>query len=65
MAGESYKIESKEEIRKLSKIGEPEVYYRLWATSKKGTYFHVDVREDELDKAPELLSARSAKLDSI
>lgn len=60
-----YKVESKEEIRRLDKAGEPVVFYRMWATSKGGTYFHIDVPEDELDKAPELLKAKAEKLDSI
>ena len=61
----NYKVESKEEIRRLGKGGEPEVYYRIWATSSGGTYFHIDVAEDQLDKAPALLAARAKKLDSI
>lgn len=60
-----YKVESKEEIRKLSKAGEVETWYRIWATSKKGTYFHIDVPEDKLDKADELLSKRAQALDAI
>lgn len=63
--GQLYKVESKEEIRRLGKGGEVEVVYRIWATSKGGTYFHVDVGEDDLDKAPEFLEARAKKLDSI
>lgn len=60
-----YTVDSKEEIRKLGKGGEVDVYYRIWATTKKGTYFHVDVAEDELDKANEVLTARAKQLDSI
>lgn len=60
-----YTVESKEEIRKLGKGGEVEVHYRIWATSKGGTYFHVDVPEAELDKAHEVLEAKAKKLDSI
>jgi hypothetical protein len=63
--GTDYTIESKEEIRKLSKAGEVETWYRIYATSKGGTYFHVDVSEEELDKADELLTARAKQLDSI
>lgn len=65
MTPTEYTVETKEEIRKLNKAGEPEVYYRIWATSKKGTYFHVDVQEEELDTAPEVLSKRAKELDAI
>jgi len=63
--GQAYKVESKEEIRKLSKAGEVETWYRIYATSKGGTYFHVDIPEDQLDKANEVLTARAKELDSI
>ena len=66
MPGElPYTIDDKEEIRTLVKGGKVEVGYRIWATTKKGTYFHVDVPEDQLDKAEALLTARAKKLDSI
>ena len=60
-----YKIDEKEEIRTLVKGGKVEVAYRIWATTKKGTFFHVDVPEDQLDKAESLLTARAKQLDSI
>jgi len=60
-----YTVESKEEIRKLSKAGEVETWYRIWATSKKGTYFHVDIGEKELGKADEILSQKAKELDAI
>jgi len=60
-----YKVESKEEIRKLSKAGEVETWYRIWATSKKGTYFHVEVPEDKLDKSDEILAKKAQQLDAI
>ena len=63
--GTDYTIEDKEEIRRLSKAGEVETWYRIWATSKGGTYFHVDVKEDQLDTADEPLTARAKALDAI
>lgn len=60
-----YTIDSKEEIRKLSKAGEVETWYRIWATSKGGTYFHVDVPEDELAKADDILTKKAKQLDAI
>ncbi|GAI79069.1 hypothetical protein ES708_09262 [subsurface metagenome] len=63
--GTDYTVDSKEELRKLSKAGEVETWYRIYATSKGGTYFHVDVREEELDKADALLTARAKELDAI
>ena len=63
--GTDYKVESKEEIRKLSKAGEVETWYRIYATSKGDTYFHVDVPEEELGKADEILTKRAKELDAI
>jgi len=63
--GTDYTVDSKEELRKLSKAGEVETWYRIYATSKGGTYFHVDVKEDELEKADQVLTARAKQLDAI
>lgn len=60
-----YTTESKEEIRRLSKAGEVETWYRIWATSKKGSYFHVDVPEKQLGHADAYLTARARELDNI
>lgn len=60
-----YTVDRKEEIRKLAPGGEPVVHFRVWATTRKGTYFHVDVPEGELDKAHDMLRARAEKLDAI
>lgn len=59
-----YTVEAKDEIRKVVK-GEVEVWYRIWATSKGGTYFHVDIPETELDKADAALTKRAKELDAI
>lgn len=63
--GTDYAPESKEEIRKLSKAGEVETWYRIWATSKGGTYFHVEVRSDQLAKADAILTSKAQALDAI
>lgn len=63
--GQLYTVESKDEIRRLGKGDVPYVAYRIYATTKKGTYFSVEVPEDDLDKAPEILEAKAKKLDSI
>ena len=60
-----YKVDRKEEYRTITKGGDVQVWYRIWATSKGGTYFHVEVPEGELDKADERLSARAKALDAI
>lgn len=65
MGSDLYTVDSKEEIRKLSKAGDVETWYRIYTTSKGKTYFHVDVPENQLDKADELLTARAKKLDAI
>ena len=61
----SYTVEKKEEIQRLGRDGEVLTFYRIWATSRGGTYFHIDVPEDQLDKAAELLTAQAKKLDAI
>ncbi|KKN37948.1 hypothetical protein LCGC14_0758350 [marine sediment metagenome] len=65
MTPANYVTESKEEYRKVSKAGEVETWFRIFATSKGGTRFHVNVREDQLDQADKLLSERARQLDSI
>jgi len=65
MSKNDYKVEKKEEFRQVTPEHEVETWYRIWATSKGGTYFHVDIREDEFDKADTLLTARAKALDTI
>lgn len=63
---DTYTVEEpKEEIRKLTKAGEVETWYRIWATSKGGTRFHVDVSETQLSQAPHLLATRAKEIDAI
>lgn len=61
----AYKVEKKEERIRPLPTGEIVTVYRIWATSKKGTYYHIEVREDELKNAPALLTARAQELDSL
>lgn len=66
MANLNYTVEEpKEQVRKLSPAGNVLVYYRIWATSKKGTRFSIEVPEDAITKAPDLLAARATALDAI
>lgn len=60
-----YTVESKEELRKRAKDGAIEVWYRIWATSKKGTYFSVEVPAAHLSRADSYLTARAQELDAI
>ncbi len=60
-----YTVEKKEEIRLLSKGGEVVTSYRVWATSKGGTYFHKDILETEFSQADALLTAKAKTLDGI
>ena len=60
-----YTTERKEEFRKLTKDGGVETWYRIYATSRGGTYYHIEVQEAQLDKAPQLLVAKAKQLDSI
>lgn len=63
--GTDYAIEKKEEIRRLSATGEPVLYLRIWATSKGGTYFQIEIPENELDKADAKLTAKAKAIDTI
>ncbi|MBI2869385.1 MAG: hypothetical protein HYX96_06135 [Chloroflexi bacterium] len=60
-----YTVDKKEEVVRLGKGGEVETMFRIWATSKGGTYFHLDVPEAELPKADERLTAKAKQLDAI
>lgn len=63
--GTDYTVEKKEEIRRLGPGGSVETWFRIWANSKGGTYFHVDVPESALAKSDEMLTARAKQLDAI
>lgn len=66
MAGEGmYKVESKDEFRKRARDGTIEKWFRIYATSKGGTYFSVEVPEAQLGKASAHLTARAQELDEI
>ncbi len=65
MTPANYTTESKDEYRKVSKAGEVETWYRIFATSKGGTRYHISVREDQLDQSDKLLSERAQQLDAI
>ena len=60
-----YTVNSKDELRQLSKGGEVVTAYRIWATSKGGTNFHVDIPEAELGKSDVKLTERAKILDGI
>lgn len=61
----SYTVSKKEEHMRFTPEQGTFTVIRFWATSKGGTYFHVDVPEDQLDKAPQLLEAKAKKLDAV
>jgi len=63
--GTDYTVEKKEEVRRLTPTQEPFIAYRIWATSKGGTYFSLEVPEDQLDQADKLLTAKAKQLDAI
>lgn len=63
--GTDYTVEKKDEVRQLDKGGEVTTSYRIWATSKGGTRFHVDVPEAELAKADAALTAKAKLLDAV
>lgn len=60
-----YTSKRKEEFRKMIDTGEIETWYRFYAVSNGGTYFHVEVPERDIAKAPKLLEERAKQLDAI
>jgi len=60
-----YTVDSKEEIRRLGKQGEPYLALRIYATAKDGTEFSVEVPEAELDSAHKVLEAKAKKILAI
>ncbi len=63
--GTDYTVDKKQEVPKLVQGGEVETWWRIYATSKGGTYFHIDVSDKLLLKADELLTAKAKALDAI
>jgi hypothetical protein len=61
----NYIVEKKEEIRRITRAGEPFTVYRIWATSDGGTYFHIEIPEADLEQSHKLLSLKAKTLDSI
>ncbi len=60
-----YTVDKKDEVRMLDKGGAVITSYRIWATSKGGTYFHTDILETELSQADARLTAKAKLLDAI
>ena len=60
-----YKVESKQELSSIGRGNQVYTYFRIWATTAKGTYFHVDVPEADLAKSDEYLGKRAKELDAI
>ncbi len=63
--GTDYTVEKKDEIRKLTSAGEVQIVYRIWANSKGGTRFSVEVPEASLVNADQVLTTKAKQLDSI
>lgn len=63
--GTDYKTDKKVEFTRLTKDGGVETFYRIYATSKGGSYFHIEIPEDQLGLADGLLTARAKQLDAI
>ena len=64
---ENYEVTRKEEIRKFDREMNVQTYYRIYALSKGGTLFHVEVPEADLGtpKVEATLTKRAKELDSI
>ena len=63
--GTDYIVEKKEELRRISRAGEPVLFLRIFATSKGGTYFQVEIPEDQLERADAVLTKKAKELDAI
>ena len=59
-------VDKKLELQRMER-GEVVTFFRVWATSKGGVYFHVDLSEVDLDtaRAHEILAKRAKELDVI
>ncbi len=60
-----YTIGRKEEFRKMVQTGDVETWWRIYATTPKGTYFHVELPDRDLAQAPQLLENKARQLDAI
>ena len=65
LKGDLYTTEKKEELSILVAGNKVTNGYRIWAVSKGGTRFHLDIPEEQIDKAEALLSARAKAIDAI
>lgn len=62
----AYTVNDKIELTQINKqTGEVYTAWRIWATSRGGTYYHIDVPAAELEQAPALLQAKAKELDAI
>jgi len=64
---EPFTVDSKEEIRSMGKGSEIITKWRVWATTKGGTYFHIDFPEKDFvkEKVDKALAAKATVIDSI
>ena len=62
-----YEVTRKEEIRKFDREMNVQTYYRIYALSKGGTLFHIEVPESDIGtpKVDAALTKRAKELDSI
>ena len=62
-----YEVTRKEEIRKFDREMNVQTYYRIYALSKGGTLFHIEIPESDIGtpKVDAALTKRAKELDAI
>ena len=63
MPEKNYKTERVEQFTTYDREFNPIKNFRLFATSKKGNFFTIEVKEAELDKLDALATERAKQLD--
>jgi hypothetical protein len=66
MANEAYYTTvRKESFRRMDDVGDVKSYWRIYAKSKGGTLFNIEIPDVEILQAPAALLAKAKQIDSI
>lgn len=61
----TYTTGRKDEFRRMNQDGDVENWWRIYATTTRGTRFNIEVRDKDLAQAPAMLAAKAKEVDSI
>ena len=65
MPEKNYQVTRKEPVRQMTPDMQVQTLWRIHGITKGGTYFWIEVKDTELDKADALLTAKAKQLDLI